>query len=54
MSVNDSSRIIIGDSRVTIRVVASLSDDSRGVIYDRNVYSTGQRVWIGKTFHKHF
>jgi hypothetical protein len=38
MSVNDASWIIIGNSRVTIRVVASLSDDSRGVIYDRNVF----------------
>ncbi len=38
MCVNDASRIIIGNSRVTIRVVASLTDDSRGVIYDRNVF----------------
>ncbi len=38
MSVNDASRIIIGNSRVMIEIVASLSDDSRGVIYDCNLF----------------
>jgi hypothetical protein len=35
MSVNDASRIIIDDSRVMPIIVASLTDDSRGAIYDR-------------------
>ncbi len=34
MSVNDISRIIIDDSRVMIQIVASLTDYSRGVIYN--------------------
>ncbi len=37
MSENDESRIIIDDSRVTLQIVASLTDDSRGVIYDHNM-----------------
>jgi len=36
MSINDASRIIIDDSRVMHQIVASLTDDSRGIIYDRN------------------
>jgi hypothetical protein len=34
MSVNDISKIIIDDSRVMIQIVASLTDYSRGVIYN--------------------
>ncbi len=41
MSVNDASRIIIDDSIVMLQIVASLSDDSRGAIYDLNVDNTG-------------
>jgi hypothetical protein len=37
MSVNGTSRIVIEDSRVMLLIVASLSDNSRGMIYDRNV-----------------
>jgi hypothetical protein len=33
MCVNDASRIEIDDSKVTLQIVASLNDDSRGVIY---------------------
>ncbi len=32
MSVNDVSKIVIYDSRVTLEIVASLTDDSKGVI----------------------
>ncbi len=45
MSVNDTSRIIIDYSWVTLQTVASLTDDSRGVINDRNMFiaqATGQ------------
>ncbi len=48
MNVNDASRIVIDDSRVTLQIVASLTDDSRGIIYDRNVFMvqpTGQKVF---------
>ncbi len=38
MSVNDTSRIIIDNSRVVVQIVASLTDDSRRVIYDRNMF----------------
>ncbi len=34
MSVNDISEIGIDDSRVTLQIVASLTDDSWGIIYD--------------------
>ncbi len=37
MSVNDASRIIIGDSRVMFKIVASHADDSRGIFYDYNM-----------------
>ncbi len=38
MSVNDASRIIIDYSRVMLQIVASLTDNSRGVIYDHNMF----------------
>jgi hypothetical protein len=45
MSVNDTSRIVIDDSRVSLQIVASLTDDSRGIIYDCNTFI----VQAGKT-----
>jgi hypothetical protein len=38
MSVNDASRIIIDASRVMVQIVASLTDYSRGIIYDHNMF----------------
>ncbi len=38
MNLNYASRIVIGDSRVRLLIVASLTDDSRGIIYDRNMF----------------
>jgi hypothetical protein len=38
MSANDASRIIIDNSRVMIHIVASLTDDYRGNIYDPNMF----------------
>ncbi len=38
MSVNHNSRIIIDGSRVMLQIVASLTDDSRGFIYDCDVF----------------
>jgi hypothetical protein len=38
MSVNHNCRIIIDGSRVMLQIVASLNDDSRGVIYNYDVF----------------
>ncbi len=32
------SQYAIDDSRVTLQIVASLTDNSRGVIYDQNMF----------------
>ncbi len=39
MSVNDASRMINDDSRVTLQIVAQLTDDSRDIIYDWNMFT---------------
>ncbi len=38
MSVSDASRITIADYRATLHIVASLTDNSRGIIYTRNMF----------------
>ncbi len=38
MSVNDTPRIIINNSRVMLQIVAPLTDNSRGIIYESNVF----------------
>jgi hypothetical protein len=38
MSVSDASMFVIDDSRVMLPIVASLTDDSRGVIYNCNMF----------------
>ncbi len=38
MSVNDASRIVIDNSRMMLQVVVSLADNSRGIIYDINMF----------------
>ncbi len=51
MSINDASRIIIDNSRVTLQNLASLTYDSRGVIDNCNVLieqAIGQ-IFVGKT-----
>ncbi len=35
MSVNDVPRIVIDNSRVMLQIVESITDESRGVIYNR-------------------
>ncbi len=37
-SVVDASRGIIGDSRVMLKIVASLTDNPIGIIYDHNMF----------------
>ncbi len=38
MSVNDASRIVIDDFIVMLQIVVSLTDDSGGIIYYRNMF----------------
>jgi len=38
MSENDASRIVIEDSRVPLQIVATLTDNSRGIIYDNIMF----------------
>ncbi len=38
MSVSDAYRIIIDDFRMTLQTVMSLTDNSRGIIYDQNIF----------------
>jgi len=38
MSVNDTSMIVIDDCRVSLQIVASSTDDSRGIIYNCNMF----------------
>jgi len=48
MSVNDPSRIVIDINRVMLQIVVSLSltDDSRGVIYDHNKCTVQDTDWL--------
>ncbi len=39
MGENDASRIVIDNSSVTLQIEASLTDDSRGVIHDHNMFT---------------
>jgi hypothetical protein len=49
-SVNDTFRIAIDDSRVMLQIVASLTDDSRGIIYNFNMFIVlATAVSIGAT-----
>ncbi len=36
--VNDTSGIIIENSKVMLQIGASITDDSKGVIYNRNMF----------------
>ncbi len=38
MRVNDASRIVLDDSRVTLQIGATPVDNSRGVINNRNMF----------------
>jgi hypothetical protein len=37
MSVYDASGIVIDNSRVTLQIVESLTDNTRGIIYNYNM-----------------
>ncbi len=51
MSVNDSSRFVIDDSRVMLQIVASLTDDSEGIIYGWNMLIVQAKgVTVSQTF----
>ncbi len=38
MSVNGTSKMVIDDSRAMLQIVASLTDDSRCIFNDRNMF----------------
>ncbi len=38
MSANDTARIVVDDYRVMLPIVASITDDSRGVIYNCKMF----------------
>ncbi len=38
MGESDAYRVIIDNSKAMLQIVASRTDESRGVIYDRNMY----------------
>jgi hypothetical protein len=38
MSVNDTSKIVIDDSRMMLQIVTSLGENSRGVIYNCKMF----------------
>jgi hypothetical protein len=49
MSANDTCRIIIDDSRLMLQIVASLTDDSRGVIYNHNMFIVQATAYLSVT-----
>jgi hypothetical protein len=50
MSVNDASRIVINDSWVMLQIVASVRDNSRGAIYNRNMFTVQEMEFMFKNF----
>ncbi len=52
-SVKDASRCISDDSRVMLQIVASLTDDCTGVIYNCNGFTVqaSEESVPGKPFH---
>ncbi len=57
MSKNDASKLIINDTRVMLQKLASLTDYSRGVIYNRNMFivqATGSINFHDKKLSKVF
>ncbi len=38
MSVNGAFKLVIDDSRVILQIAALLTDDTRGIIYVRNMF----------------
>ncbi len=45
MSVRDAYRIVIDDFRVMLQNVVSLTDDSRGIMNNRNLFIV-QATWV--------
>ncbi len=55
MSENDAPRIVIDYSRVMLQIVALVTDDSRGIIYDCNMFivqATGVKIDHHHTYYK--
>jgi len=52
MSVNDVSRIVKDDLRVSLQIVASHTDDTRGVIYNLKMLEDRSLVMTFKVIYK--
>ncbi len=48
MNVNDASRIVIEGSRVMLQIVASLTDDSRGIVYNNIMFIVQATLVVAK------
>ncbi len=49
MCENDASRIIIDNSRVALQIVSKLTDDSRGIFYNCDMFivqAIGGQIWL--------
>ncbi len=45
-SENKASTIVINKSKVTLQIVASLTDDSRDIIYNHNMFIVQATTWF--------
>jgi hypothetical protein len=52
MSKNDVSRIVTDDSRAMLQIVASLTDDSVGIIYNCNMFIVQATALMGGHFSR--
>jgi hypothetical protein len=51
MSANDTSRIEIDDSWVMLQIGTALTDDSRGIIYEHNMFIVQDTAWLDNVKH---
>ena len=51
MSVNVASWIVIDDSRVMLLIVGSLTDNPRGINYDRNMFKVQATAAMSKAIN---
>jgi hypothetical protein len=48
MSENDASSIAIDNSRVTLQIASSITVDSRGIIYNHNMFIVQAKDYCSK------
>jgi hypothetical protein len=54
MSVNDASGIVIDNSRVMLQIVASLTDNFIGIIYNHNMFIVQATAYFPETKKQKF